>query len=234
MTKSPEITTTPAASINAERWMAGLAAGAAGLAGMSGIDEAYGAIVTLDNGGTGWTLDKPDYFSGTTSAATTRVDIGSPGSASFALGWYNDSYGSSAGLSGNFMGSAFKRNIASATPGTTGFGSGGVSFVRYSSGTLQNGVQTGSDNWLAVSLSDLGINAGTTTFGWMQLDLQATTLSVLAFYYSDAAGGIAHLDGAGGVTEQRVPEPGSLALLAAGAGGIAALRRRRKSAAAQR
>jgi hypothetical protein len=67
-------------------------------------------------------------------------------------------------------------------------------------------------------------------FGWSQRDFQTSTTTLLRVLYSDS-GATLHLDGAGGVEEQSVPLPGTLALLAAGAGGVLALRRRRRNEA---
>jgi hypothetical protein len=221
-----------------QRWLAGLTAGAAGIGAMTGLDEAYGAIVSLDNGGGGWTVNAPVATGSTNS---TVADIGGAGGAAFKMSWWSNSFGNNEnvfGQGGAQVGNAFQRNVASATPGTTGFAgallmrAGSAVYIGpgiYSYGS--NNSRTGNNNWLAVKFTDSGINGGATTYGWAQFNFSAAADTLMKVVYSNS-GATVELDGAGGYQEAgtSVPVPGTLALLAAGAGGIGAFRRRRAAA----
>ena len=82
-------------------------------------------------------------------------------------------------------------------------------------------------NFLGQSGKYLGVEfqiAGQTHYGWVQIDVndEANEATINGYAYEDVAGAAIHAG--------TVPEPGSLAMLAIGAAGIAA-RRRRKAAA---
>ena len=137
--------------------------------------------------------------------ASVNVGANNVGSGSQLLGYKFASFGQSSFWYGTHT---------SASNVTRTFS---TQFGPYSGSTLQGNFLGQSGKYLGVSF----LIEGETHYGWVQIDVNddATQATINGYAYQDIAGTGAH-----------TPEPGSLALLALGAAGIAARRRRKGTA----
>lgn len=156
--------------------------------------------------------------------------IGQGGAAALGSGSLaaNLAGGALVGPAGNFVNNGFlHRRAQQGNPTTHSSGADG-NFASGATGFAGIRLASGNYGWIRLKWEDLGVNQPFSTLLGGSPLLSGTgfadRLTILDWAYDDSGAAIR-----AGNTGASIPEPSSLALLAAGAAGLAALRRRRKS-----